>query len=45
MNVRRAVFGLVALTFPALGWGVSVSAAPQPKTTVVVYDDFEKPGG
>jgi hypothetical protein len=28
-----------------LGWGASVSPPPQPKTTVVVYDDFEKPGG
>jgi hypothetical protein len=45
MNVRRAIFGLVALAFPALGWGAAVSAAPEPKTTVVVYDDFEKPGG
>jgi len=39
------VLSLTALSLPAAGTGAAASPAEKPRTTVVMYDDFEKPGG
>jgi Family of unknown function (DUF6081) len=43
--VGAGLASLVALGLPAAGTRTAASAAEKPRTTVVMYDNFEKPGG